>query len=73
MVPPGRIEHFLPLLGKVIEQTQQRVFRGNTRVEGKIVSSFEPHSQVIRKGKADKRNEFGRLVRVACASYCTLS
>jgi len=60
----ARLEHFLPLVGKVIEQTQQRVFRGNTHVEGKIVSLFEPHSQVIRKGKADKPNEFGRLVRV---------
>ena len=56
--------HFLPLVGKVIQQTQQRVFLGNTHVEGKIVSLFEPHSQVIRKGKAHKPNEFGRLVRV---------
>jgi IS5 family transposase len=60
----ARLEHFLPLVGKVIQQTQQRVFCGNTRVEGKIISLFEPHSQVIRKGKAHKPNEFGRLVRV---------
>ena len=60
----ARLAHFLPLVGKVIQQTQQRVFRGNTRVEGKIVSLFESHSQVIRKGKAHKPNEFGRLVRV---------
>lgn len=60
----ARLEHFLPLVGNVIQQTQQRVFRGNTHVEGKIVSLFEPHSQVIRKGKAHKPNEFGRLVRV---------
>src|SRR6516162_8947128 len=60
----ARLEHFLPLVGNVIQQTQQRVFGGNRRVEGKIVSLFEPHSQVIRKGKAHKPNEFGRLVRV---------
>jgi IS5 family transposase len=60
----ARLEHFLPLVGKVIQQTQQRVFGGNRRVDGKIVSLFEPHSQVIRKGKAHKPNEFGRLVRV---------
>ena len=60
----ARLEHFLPLVGKVIQQTQQRVFGGNQRVDGKIVSLFEPHSQVIRKGKAHKPNEFGRLVRV---------
>jgi IS5 family transposase len=33
-------------------------------VAGKILSLFEPHSQVIRKGKAHKPNEFGRLVRI---------
>ena len=60
----ARLEHFLPLVGNVIQQTQQRVFGGNRRVEGKILSLFEPHSQVIRKGKAHKPNEFGRLVRV---------
>jgi transposase, IS5 family len=58
------IEHFVPLVRNVIHQTQERVFRGNTHVEGKIISLFEPHSQVIRKGKADKPNEFGRLVRI---------
>ena len=31
---------------------------------GKVLSLFEPHTQVIRKGKAHKPNEFGRLVRV---------
>ena len=30
----------------------------------KILSLFEPHSVVIRKGKAHKPNEFGRLVRI---------
>jgi transposase, IS5 family len=60
----ARFEHFLPLVGKVIQQTEQRVFGGNSHVDGKILSLFEPHSQVIRKGKADKPNEFGRLVRV---------
>jgi IS5 family transposase len=33
-------------------------------VAGKILSLFEPHTQVIRKGKAHKPNEFGRLVRL---------
>jgi len=60
----SRIEHFVPLVKKVIHQTQERVFRGDTHVEEKIISLFEPHSQVIRKGKAHKPNEFGRLVRV---------
>ena len=31
---------------------------------GKVLSLFEAHSQVIRKGKPDKPTEFGRLVRI---------
>jgi transposase, IS5 family len=60
----SRLQHFLPLVEKVIEQTKERVFRGNSHVAGKILSLFEPHSEVIRKGKPHKPNEFGRLLRV---------
>ena len=35
-----------------------------TRHPAKILSLFEPHSVVIRKSKAHKLNEFGRLVRI---------
>ena len=31
---------------------------------GKLVSLFEPHTEIIRKGKAGKPNEFGKLVQV---------
>jgi len=31
---------------------------------GKLVSLFEPHTEIIRKGKAGKANEFGKLVQV---------
>ena len=54
----------LPLVEKVITQTTARVWGGNRHVVGKVLSLFEPHPQVIRKGKAHKLNEFGRLVRV---------
>ena len=60
----SRLRHFLPLVEKVIAQTRERVWGGNTHVEGKVLSLFEPHTQVIRKGKAHKPNEFGRLVRI---------
>ncbi len=60
----ARIEHFAPLVEKVIAQTKARVFGGNTRVADKVVSIFEEHTQVIRKGKAHKPTEFGRLVRI---------
>jgi transposase, IS5 family len=58
------LQQFLPLVEKVMQQTKERVFRGNRHAPGKVLSLFEPHSQVIRKGKAHKPNEFGRLVRL---------
>lgn len=64
VVSKARIAHFAPLVEKVIAQTKARVFGGNTRVVDKILSIFEVHTQVIRKGKAHKPTEFGRLVRI---------
>ena len=59
----SQLEHFLPLAQKVIRQTKDRVVLGKEAVE-KVLSLFEPHTRVIRKGKAHKPNEFGRLVRL---------
>ena len=44
--------------------TRARIFRGNTRSEGKLLSLFEPSTEVIRKGKAGKPNEFGKMVKL---------
>ena len=49
---------------RVIAQTQARVFQAPAPYPEKILSLFEPHSVVIRKGKPHKPNEFGRLVRI---------
>src|ERR1700730_700806 len=49
---------------QVMKQTRARIFRGNTRVEGKLLSLFEPSTEVIRKGKAAKPNEFGKMVKL---------
>jgi IS5 family transposase len=60
----GQMRHFVPLVEKVIAQTKERVMGGNCHAEGKVLSLFEAHTEVIRKGKAHKPNEFGRLVRI---------
>jgi IS5 family transposase len=60
----GQLRHFLPLTQKVMAQAQARIFEGQTHYPDKILSLFEEHTVVIRKGKADKPNEFGRLVRL---------
>ena len=49
---------------QVVRQTKARVFGGQTQLPGKIVSLFEPHTEIIRKGKASKPTEFGKLVQL---------
>jgi len=49
---------------QVVRQTRARVFQGITKYPHKIVSLFEPHTEIIRKGKASKPNEFGNMVKV---------
>jgi transposase, IS5 family len=49
---------------QVMKQTRARIFRGNTRSEEKLLSLFEPSTEVIRKGKAGKPNEFGKMVKL---------
>jgi transposase, IS5 family len=58
------LRHYLPLVKGVIAQTQARIFEAQSHYPEKLLSLFEPHSVVIRKGKAHKPNEFGRLVRI---------
>ena len=58
------LRHYLPLVERVMAQTRARVFEAQNHYPEKLLSLFEPHSVVIRKGKAHKPNEFGRLVRL---------
>ena len=46
-----QLRHFLPLVEKVIAQTRERLWKKNRHVVGKVLSLFEVHTQVIRKGK----------------------
>jgi transposase, IS5 family len=58
------LERMIPLVRQVMHQARERVFKGNTHVPGKLVSLFEPHTEVIRKGKASKPTEFGKMVKI---------
>jgi len=58
------IEAMVPLLRQVMKQTRSRIFRADTRSEGKIVSLFEPSTEIIRKGKTSKPTEFGKMVKL---------
>jgi IS5 family transposase len=58
------LDVFVALVQQVIHQTKARVFGGNTRAENKLVSIFEPDTEIIRKGKASKPPEFGKMVKI---------
>ena len=58
------LDEMAPRVKQVMKQTRARIFRGNTRSEGKLVSLFEPSTEIIRKGKASKPTEFGKMVKV---------
>ena len=60
----AKIRTIQPLLERVVEQTKQRVFGGNTHVQEKVLSLFEPHTEAIRKGKMAKPTEFGKMVTI---------
>lgn len=58
------IDGMVETLRKVVKQAKARVFGGDTHVEGKILSVFETSTEVIRKGKASKPTEFGKVVKI---------
>jgi IS5 family transposase len=59
-----RLNAMVPLVKQVMKQTRARIFRGDTRSQGKLLSLFEPSTEVIRKGKAAKPNEFGKMIKL---------
>lgn len=58
-----QLDQFLPLLEQTITQTGRRVLDGEiVPAKEKIVSLFEPHTQIILRHKAGQPVEFGRKV-----------
>jgi IS5 family transposase len=58
------LDTMIPLVQQVMQQTRVRVFKGNTHAKGKLLSVFEPNTEVIRKGKASKPTEFGKMAKI---------
>ena len=60
----GSATAYLNLLGRVAEQTERRVFGGETVPAGeKVVSLFEPHTDIIVKG--GRGTHYGHKVNLA--------
>jgi IS5 family transposase len=57
------LETFIPRVEQVIDQTIRRVFQDEkVPADEKLVSIFEPHTAIIRRGKAGKPVEYGRKI-----------
>jgi IS5 family transposase len=53
------------LARRVIDQAQRRVLRGETVPnDEKLFSVFEPHTELLKRGKAGKDIEFGHMIQI---------
>jgi IS5 family transposase len=60
----GKIDTMVSRTQQVVRQTKARVLDGNEHFESKLLSVFETSTEVIRKGKASKPTEFGKMVKI---------
>lgn len=61
----AQLEDVLPRLKQGVRQAERRVLKGESVPAGeKLLSLFEPHTQVIPRFKAGKAVEFGRKLRL---------
>ena len=59
----AQVARWVPLVEQALAQACRRVFAGESvPAAEKIVSLFEPHTRIIRRGKVDQPTEFGRKV-----------
>jgi len=58
-------QHFHGLAQQVIGQARRRVFEGKAVPnEEKLFSLFEPHTELLKRGKAGKDIEFGHMIQI---------
>ncbi len=59
------LQHFHGLARRVIDQARRRVFEGESVPnEEKLFSLFEPHTELLKRGKAGKDIEFGHMIQI---------
>jgi IS5 family transposase len=60
------LEHYLALARKAIDQCERRLFKGEkVPATEKIVSIFEEHTDIIKRGKKKSPTEFGHKVLIS--------
>jgi len=59
------LRHYIDLGARVIDQARRRVLQGESVPnEQKIFSIFEPHTELLKRGKAGKDVEFGHMIQI---------
>jgi len=62
----SEIKHYAALADRVLSQSRRRVLEGKqVAAQDKLYSIFEPHTDLIKRGKANKPVEFGHKVFLA--------
>jgi IS5 family transposase len=71
----GQLLELQPLIQRVIDQASRRVLQGETvSAQEKIASLWEPHTQIIRRGKPEPHEtEFGHKVNYAEVEHGLIS
>lgn len=60
----AKLRETAQLAERIVQQTRARVLGGDVHHENKVLSVFEAHTEAIRKGKAAKPTEFGKMVKI---------
>jgi len=59
------IAHFYELAEQVLDQARRRVLHGESVPnDQKLFSLFEPHTELLKRGKAGKEIEFGHMIQI---------
>jgi len=62
----AELEQYLAMGARVVDQTTRRVLHGEqVPNDEKLFSIFEPHTELLKRGKAGKPIEFGHMVLLA--------
>jgi len=66
MATARALAHYVPIVERIIDQAERRIFAGETVPAGeKVYSLFEEHTELIKRGKAGKPIEFGHKILLA--------
>ena len=66
----AEVEHYLPLIARIIAQSERRMLKGEVVAAGeKLVSLFEPHADIIVKSLPSRRR--GAAVRCSTGTSST--